>query len=488
MRNGKKSIGINAILNVIKSSLSVLFPLITFPYATRVLGVVNLGKVNYALSIEHYFALIAALGITSYAVREGSKIRNDKAKFEIFCSEIFSLNLFTTLISYVFLIILLIISAKLRSYSLLILLQSISIIFTTLAVDWINTIYEDYFLITIRSIITHIVSMVLLFVFVKSSSDYYIYAFLTVFTNIIISVSNIYYVRRFTKIKIIFSKSIFRHLNSTLIFFANNLAVSIYVNADTTMLGWMCGDYYVGIYSVAVKIYNIIKTMLAAIYIVSIPRLSFYAGNNKMEEFKPLYSKIISSLVLLLLPAVAGLMSVSDEIVNLLSGVEYEAAGTTLKILSVALMFAIFGGLVTNCLNVPLKREKVNMKATIASAVLNIVLNLYFIKVLQQNGAAITTVLSESLVIVICAITFKKWKEVADWKPIFANLFQAFVGALSIVIICGILDRLIQMPVVISLIIKVCACGVIYLIELIAFKNTTLLELFRSFKKKAHMN
>lgn len=484
----EKSIGINAILNAIKAALSILFPLITFPYATRVLGVENLGKVNYAQSIEHYFALIATLGVTTYAVREGAKRRDDKKQLSTFCNEIFSLNIVTTLFSYTIMGIFLIFSAKMHDYRLLIIIQSISILFTTLGVDWLNTIYEDYLFITIRSIITNILSIIALFLFVKTPNDYYIYAMLTVLTNVVIAISNLFYCRKYTKIKTTFNKKIFSHLKSTLIFFANSLSVSIYVNSDTTMLGWMCGDFFVGIYAVAVKVYNIIKTILASIYVVAIPRLSYYFGNNKMKEFKTLYSKIIMYLALLILPCMAGLISLSNEIVLIISGAEYMDAVITLQILSIALLFAVFGGAVTNCLNIPLKREVFNMKATIISAVANVILNLYFIPKFYQNGAAITSVIAEMMVLIISVINFKKWNEVIDIRNVVKNFIHAFIGMILILMVCYIISQFNITNIVISVLLKITFSIIVYFIELIILKNSCLMETLYTIKSKLIKN
>ena len=70
-----KSIKKNAILNTIKVLMSVIFPLITFPYATRVLGTDNIGKVQFVSSFITFFTLLATLGINNYAVREGATYR-----------------------------------------------------------------------------------------------------------------------------------------------------------------------------------------------------------------------------------------------------------------------------------------------------------------------------------------------------------------------------------------------------------------------------
>ena len=99
-----KSVVKNAILNILKTLLSIIFPLITFPYVSRVLGVENLGKVNFANSIVSYFALLAALGISTYSVREGSRLRDNKDKLENLVKEIFSINIVSTLIVYILII------------------------------------------------------------------------------------------------------------------------------------------------------------------------------------------------------------------------------------------------------------------------------------------------------------------------------------------------------------------------------------------------
>lgn len=100
-----KSLGINAVLNGIKNIMSVVFPLITFPYVSRVLQVENLGKYNFANSVNSYFILLAALGISTYAIREGAKYKGDREKISKFSSEIFSINICSMLISYIILIL-----------------------------------------------------------------------------------------------------------------------------------------------------------------------------------------------------------------------------------------------------------------------------------------------------------------------------------------------------------------------------------------------
>ena len=137
----QKSISFNLVVNGIKTLMSVLFPLITFPYASRILGASGIGKVNYASSIISYFSLIASLGISTYAIREGARIREDREKFNKFAKEILSINLCTTVISYLLLIIFLCLPI-LNNYKTLLVICSAGIVFTTIGMEWLFIIKE----------------------------------------------------------------------------------------------------------------------------------------------------------------------------------------------------------------------------------------------------------------------------------------------------------------------------------------------------------
>ena len=140
----KKSLSLNAVMSAAKTLMGILFPLITFPYASNVLQVENLGWVNFASSISGYFVLFAGLGISSYAVREGSKYVNDREKLSKFASEMFSINMISTLMTYAVLALVLLGSSKLRGYADLIVILSLQIFFTTIGTEWIFTIFEEY--------------------------------------------------------------------------------------------------------------------------------------------------------------------------------------------------------------------------------------------------------------------------------------------------------------------------------------------------------
>ena len=176
----EKSIKLNAVLNVMKTVLSLVFPLITFPYITRVLQVNAIGKYDFSVSVISYFSLIAALGITTYAVREGTKYRGDQEKMNQFASEIFSINLYATIVSYILLFLALMFVDKLKSYNIVIGILSLEILLATLSVVWIYNIYEDFGYITFVTFILQFVSIILMLLFVHSADDLYKYVIISV--------------------------------------------------------------------------------------------------------------------------------------------------------------------------------------------------------------------------------------------------------------------------------------------------------------------
>ena len=157
MNKKEKSVGVNLVINGIKTLMSVLFPLITFPYASRILGARGIGKVDYAYSIISYFSLVAALGINTYAVREGSKLKNNKEEFEKFAKEMLKINLFTTLLTYIGFIGFLCLPI-LRGYKRVLVIYSFGMWFTTIGMEWLFIIREEYAYITKRAVLFQFVS------------------------------------------------------------------------------------------------------------------------------------------------------------------------------------------------------------------------------------------------------------------------------------------------------------------------------------------
>ncbi len=474
MESSGKKIAINAVLNTVKTVVGILFPLITFPYILRVLGVENNGIYTFSRDFASYFQLFAALGISTYAVREGPQYRNDRDKITRFSSEMFTINLISTFIAYVALFAVLLVVPKLADYRVIIAILSLEMIFTTVGASWICNIFEDFYFIAIRSIIMQVISLALVFILVRDEGDLINYAFILLLANSGANLMNFFYVRKkYCAFKVTSQIDWKSHLKPILVIFSTTVAITIYVSLDTTMLGFMLNDYEVGLYGTAVSIYKIIKTVLAAVLVVFIPRFSLLMAEGKREELNKMFTKVFNVLSLLMLPMVVGLFMMSDEIVLLAGGSEeYAGSAPSLRILSLGIIFSLFSFIFTQCILIPAKKENCVFIATAISAVVNVVLNLILIPLWGIEAAAVTTVLAEFITFCVSFAEARKHVSVVNaWR----ESISVVLGCIIIVVVC-LLCRKIE-PYYLRLIVAIAGSCAGYFVVLLLAKNSSLKEL-----------
>lgn len=479
----KRSLGINALLNGIKDIMSVLFPLITFPYVSKILQVDNLGKYNFAASVIEYFILISQLGISTYAIREGSKVREKKDRIQQLSSELFSINVFSMIISYLLLLITVVAVPKLHSYSLLIAIFSANIFFRTIGTEWIYSIYEDYAYITKRSILFQCMSLIFLLLFVKKQEDLYIYALISVLANAGSNVLNFIHAKKLCKIKLIFHFDYKVHMKPIMIIFANAVATTVYLSSDTTILGFMTTDFHVGLYSVSAKIYGVVKMCLSTIIIVSIPRLSSYIGTKQNDIYNSTFNKIINVLLIIVFPAVVGLFCLSKDIILFLSDATYREAANSLRWLCLSLIVCLFGWLFRSCVLIPNGKESKVLIATFLSAGVNVILNLILIPLWKQDAAALTTFIAEGCAMIICIYYSKGLVKIENMSK---SLSTVSVGCMGVAATCYLL-RLFDFSSLIYIISSIICSGLLYAAILFLTKNKYMFELI-SYSKMTIQN
>ena len=481
----QKSLKLNMILNTIRGISGIIFPLITFPYVSRILGAENLGKYNFANSIISYFVLISALGIYSYAVREGSGFRNNREQLKKFADEIFTINMWSTIIAYILLIIAVVFVTKFHDYEILIFVLSSQILFKTLSVEWVYTIYEDFFYITVRSIAVQFVSLVLMFVFVRKPDDLVVYTGIVALSNGGSSLFNFIHVKKYLKFNFVKEINLKEHLRPIMLIFATSVAVTIYVSSDTTILGFLCDDRTVGIYSVSVKVYNIIKQVLVAILSVAIPRLAFYVAQKNDSGLEKTIDELFHTLTSILLPAVVGIFALSREVVLIVGGNEFASAVSSLKLLCVALVCCLFSWSWGQCVLMTFKKEKLLFIATAVSAIVNIAMNFVLIPVFKENAAALTTIIAEGITLLINWWFGRKYVRPKSMAKVF---LKVLVGCFFIVAITELLRCISWKNTIVFLIIDIVLSIIAYFIIEIILRNEAVYGLVMQVKIKMSMN
>lgn len=477
--NKQKTIKLNAVLNTIKQLCSIIFPLITFPYVSRILGSEGFGKYSFSNSVVSYFLLLAGLGINTYAVREGAKVRNNAIKIRQMCSELFSINILSMLLSYTLLVFLTLFNNKIQSYAPYIATLSLSILLTTIGTEWINTIFEDFLYITCRYIIIQAIALILMFVFIRNKSDVIAYCFITTFASYGGNIINLYYVRKYVKFKFTFKLNFRKHLIPLLVLFANSLAITIYVNSDITMLGFYYSDSTVGQYSFVGKINSILKQLINAIVVVAIPRLSYFFAYDK-AKYSELLSKLFSAVSALAFPIVVGLLTLSQPILKVLGGEEYIQADQALRILSIAIISAMYASIVSSCILVIGNKEKECLVSTSVTALTNIGLNFILLPFWGIEGAAITTIIAETLNFVL-QLYFSR--SIIHINIEWSEIAQYIISCVPIIVICLGSMHLFNSAIfiiLISILLSIAA----YAICLIIFKNPIAVSVLNTFYNK----
>lgn len=472
----------NIVLNILKTVITIVAPLITYPYILRVLNVDDLGKYNFSYSVISYFMLLASLGISTYAVREGAGIKANKGDVDSFISRMHWINWIFTIVSLTILGISILIVPKLQEYRIILLVQSLNIVFATVGMDWVNNIDENFLYITIRTILFYTLSIAFIFLFVKTRDDFGKYVIISSFPVVITGVLNYIHARKNHRIRLIYDLELKKHMPPILVFFFSMVAITIYVNADMTMLGAMRNDYEVGIYNTSVKIYNIMKQLFSAILIVILPRASSVLSDGNNDEYQNIIKSTINFMLVFLIPSVVGLVMLSGNIILIIGGEKYSESATPFIILSFTLLFAMMANILNTIICIPLKKERKVLIATIVSAILNIGLNFFAIPALGPTGAALTTLAAEFCVFLMLFISVE---DKSLLKQSSKDVIAILIGTIIICVFLALLKRFslgYVMEFVVGIVVSIGLYGAVMLI----FRQSIVYELpiIKKFVKK----
>lgn len=406
-----KSVKVNYIFNLINTVSGLLFPLITFPYVSRVMMADGIGHVNFYSSIIGYLSLLSCLGIPMYAIREIAKVRDDKALRDKTAVEILLLHTMLTILGYVGVAIIAATVAEVQVDIPLFLLLSLTIFFTAIGCEWFYQGVEDFKYITIRGLIVKVISVVLLFILVRTKDDLYWYAGYTVFGVLGGNLFNFFRLRKYISFSSFKIKELhpLRHLLPALHIFALNLIISIYVQLNSIMLGFMSGDTSVGLFTAANKLAQMLLGVGSALGTAMLPRMSNLIANGEKEHFVQMYRKSMRFMVGIALPLMIGLIITAPILIKLFAGKTYQDAVITLQILAPIILMISMSNVTGIQILYPIGKVNIVILTTGIGAVVNFLLNLWLIPIYAQDGAAISTTLAETAVTVSMLIIGHKY-------------------------------------------------------------------------------
>lgn len=397
----KKSLKLNFVMNALLTMSSFIFPLISFPYVSRILLPEGTGKVSFATSLIAYFTMFAQLGIPTYGVRACARVRDDRIALTRTAQELLIINLVMTALSYAALILSLLFVPRLHGERTLYLLVSLSILFNTVGMEWLYKALEQYTYITVRSIAFKLVALVAMFALIHSRDDYVIYGGITIFASSASGVLNLIHARKFISLHPVGGYHFKPHLKAVAVFFAMACASTVYTNLDTVMLGFMTSDEMVGYYNAAVRIKSILVSIVTSLGAVLLPRASYYVEHGEMDRFRQITRKALNFVFLAAVPMMVYFILFARQGIFLLSGENYAGSVLPMQWIMPTLLFIGLSNVLGIQILVPLGRERVVLWSIVAGAVVDVVLNAVLIPGYGATGAAIATSVAELVVLAV---------------------------------------------------------------------------------------
>lgn len=433
----QKSVRLNYLMNCILTGSAMLFPLLSYPYVSRILQPEGMGKVAFANSVVAYFAMGAMMGIPTYGIRACARVRDDRAQLSRTVWELLCINTVMTAFVYLIFGASLFLVPRFAEDKTLLALMGISIFFQLLGVEWLFKALEEYTYITLRSLLFKVLALILMFLCIREKDDYVIYGVLTLFAGVGSNICNVFRMRRYIEP---FKRSVFpspdkerengkeeahkdrenlrgfmkgflcraskRHLKAVGVFFAMTAATTIYTNLDVVMLNFMSGDVETGYYSTAVKIKGVLVSFVTALGSVLLPRMSYYAERKMRGEFRKMLRKAFGFVGLVSVPLCIFFIFFARYSILIISGERFLPAVGAMQIIMPTLILIGFSNLCGIQILVPLGLEKQVLYSEIAGALTDICINLWLIPTMGAKGAAIGTLIAEAVVLLyqICVM------------------------------------------------------------------------------------
>lgn len=473
----------NYVYNLLYSVLTMLLPLLTTPYISRVIGASGLGVYSYNYTIAGYFSTFALLGINFYGNREIAKIRDDIDKRNVIFSEIYTMQLITSIsILALYGIYLACFTNEDRLIAIIMLFHVISPAFS---INWFFSGMEMFKITVIRNIIIKILTVLSIFLFVKSKVDLWIYALIMSLGTLLSEGYLILLVPRYAKYHIPSIKAILTHFKPNIILFVPILSVSVYRSMDKLMLKWLVDYEQVGYYTNAEKIINVCLACVTALGQVMLPKMTNLLSNGMREQFYSLLSKSFKYVNIITIAMMFGLFSVADVFVPVFFGSGYEACILLIKLLSINLVFLSWGNVLKTQYLIPRERDSLYIKSVMFGAIINFGLNILLIPILKAQGATIATICAEFISLII--IIYHLRKEIKIVKDIRSAIPYIVFGFSMYCIVSSISFQ--SLGILLNLIIRIFIGVLLYTITCVVYWkiiNDEFYNIIKNILRKLH--
>lgn len=444
----------NFLYNAVYQMLIFIIPFVLTPYISRVLGVSMVGVYSYTYSIISYFMLFSMLGINNYASRKIAKCsENTKQLNYTFCS-IYYFQLITFFITFLIYIVFLIFFQYDQKNIMFV--QSLFLISSLFDINWLFFGLEKFKITVSRNIIIKLLSMILVFIFVKTPNDLWKYTLIMSGSTLLSQLYLWIFLKKEITLVRVLKKDILSNLKPCLILFIPVISYSIYRVMDKTMIGAIASSVELGNYESAEKITNIPMSFVTALGTVMLPHMS-------KISLKDIEKNIYSSFELsffIVCPMFVCLEIIAGSFSNIFFGSEFTEAGNIIRILMVTTIFSAISNVVRTNYLIPAQKDTIYVKSTIYGAIVNLIFNSLFIRKYGAYGACIGTIAAELILMIYQSYNARDTIN-------FLKVFKIFLKYLMISIVIGVFVLLLEFSSLndmLKLILQIIVAVVLYFI------------------------
>ena len=385
----------NYLYNLSYQILTIILPIITVPYVTRIFTSEALGNYIFYNSIVSYFSLFAMLGIGVYGTKQIAAASDVSSTFW----NIYAIQLIASILAIA---VYLIVAFSIPQMSGVIpLIVGITLFANMMDISWLFSGKEDFKKITIRNIVVRLIGVISIFTFVKSSDDLYLYVFLIVIFDFLGQFVMWVPAKKFIKRPSFNAKVIKKNLHPIVLLFLPQVAISLYVVLDRTLLGLLGSYSDVGIYEQGQKLISILLKVVSSLGVVMLPRVANLLSERRDKEAQNMvkFSFILYNLIIF--PMIFGLIAVNEVFVKLFLGQNFQDVKYVLYVIVFNIMFVGWTNILGYQVLVVRNKNKEFMLSTTIPAFVSVAVNIAVIPFFGYIGASITSVVVEILVFTI---------------------------------------------------------------------------------------
>ncbi len=468
----KNSIARNYIFNLIYQMLSILLPLITTPYLSRVLNSDGIGIFSYTLSIVTFFILFGTLGISLYGQRTIAYLGENKENITKNFWELIVIRIVTLFLSMSLFYVMFAMNGQYAFYYKILLIEMIANIFD---ISWFFQGKEEFDKLVIRNLIVKVLSVILIFTCIHSREDLWLYFLIYVCADLLGNMSMWVYLPKYL-VKISWRKLQFRkHIVPMIMLFLPQVAIQIYTVLDKSMIGFITKDMSeVGYYEQAQKIVKAVLTVLTSLQTVMNSRVAAAYANHDYKQIRECMIKSVNFVWFLGIAMLCGIVSVSSGLVAWYYGKGFSAVEPILVATTPIIIAIGFSSVFGIQYLVQVNKTKQFTKSVVIGAVVNFVLNLLFIHYFEGLGAAISSVIAE---VSILLIQLRYIKE--DFKDFYLlkNCLKPLLAGVIMFVVVKYMD-LHMVKSVFSTIVQVLVGIAIYLTVLAILRFKFMFDIF----------